>query len=272
MDNRPVFSRFLNTFKKGFNPSALFLELLVVFCGVYLAFILNNYNEQLKIERETKKVLISLKSELENFRLSLPGQSNFQYQKVKEWTEIANANNSVNIYKWRYIQPQHDYEVIEHAINTRGADIVDFDLFKSLLSLYTEIKKLEDVEDLVTDVAGEYRMVPSSLKKNGELYLLEQAHNRMTFLRFIHFSNDRARILQRVADLSIITLKIINEKFTPEELKQVEFDLIKAFAKDQLDDVPQERVRELIQQSFPNFTEGDIDSLIEELFNERNEK
>lgn len=59
-------------FKKSKNARFLLIELLMIFIGVYLAFLFQNYSEQKKIDKERDKVLISLKLELENFRTTFP--------------------------------------------------------------------------------------------------------------------------------------------------------------------------------------------------------
>ena len=98
-------------FKNSKNAQFLILELLMIFIGVYLAFLFQNYWEQKKIDKE--KVLMSLKLELETFRTSFPDFASFQKQKNEEWDSLFRAKETAEFYTWRYLEPQYNFQVIE---------------------------------------------------------------------------------------------------------------------------------------------------------------
>ncbi len=50
----------------------LMLEFLIVFLGVYLAFLFQSYSEQKRIDAEKQKIMIGLKEDLEYFRIYFP--------------------------------------------------------------------------------------------------------------------------------------------------------------------------------------------------------
>ena len=59
-------------FKNSKNTQFFILERLMIFIGVYLAFLFQDYSEQKKIDREREKILTSLKLQIELFGTSLP--------------------------------------------------------------------------------------------------------------------------------------------------------------------------------------------------------
>ena len=79
-------------FNVGDKAKWLLLELLIVFVGVYLAFLFQSYAEQAKIDKEKEKVLVSLKLELEEFRTSFPRFAEYQEGMVNEWDSLFRVN------------------------------------------------------------------------------------------------------------------------------------------------------------------------------------
>jgi len=141
----------------------LLLELVVVFVGVYLAFMLNNYSENQKISNEKDKIMISLKQELDQIGLTFGGMGAFQKGKVEAWDSLMQAGEVANFFSWRYIQPQYNYAVLEYAINTHDARIVDFDLYEKLVKIHREIKKLEFTENLMTEWGDKFKNMPQGV-------------------------------------------------------------------------------------------------------------
>lgn len=117
----------------------LLLELVVVFLGVYLAFLFQSYSEQRKIDAETQKVLIGLKEDLEYFRIYFPDYAGSS--QVEEWRELLINEKYSNFSTWRFIQPQYDYIAIEYALDS-DADVINYELNSSIAEIYQELKKL----------------------------------------------------------------------------------------------------------------------------------
>ena len=93
------------------------LELLVVFIGVYLAFVFQNISLSKGIAKEQEKVFVSLKKELDYFRIMLPEYADFQAKIIEEWDSLLNLKQIPTFYGWRYIEPQYNFKVIEYAVN-----------------------------------------------------------------------------------------------------------------------------------------------------------
>ena len=240
----------------------LFLELLVVFIGVYLAFLFQGYAEGQKINKEKLKVLSGLKLEIEEFRISFEGYANYQDKKVKEWDSIFANNEVAQYYGWRYLEPQYDFKIIEYALNQEGTDAISFDLYAKLSDLYSSIKKLEHAERLMTELGMKYNLIPQSLDSNSSEIKLLAAENRFNFYKFTAFARDRASALHRIGRDSEEIVNMINKELGPKEAERVEFNLLKKYVDAKVD---RDFLEETFGTSFPKYSKERLNEMIEEI-------
>lgn len=254
-------------FKVSDKAKWLFLELLVVFIGVYLAFLFQGFSENKRISKEKEKVLVGLKLELEEFRTSFESFADFQQGKVDEWDSLFKISKVAAYYDWRYIEPQYNFKIIEYALNQEGTDIVEFELYEKLSILYGQIKRLEHTERLMTELGMKYNLIPSEFGPKSEQALLLKAENRFNFYKFKGFAGDRASILRRISKSSPDILLLINKELGPERTQEVEYNLLAKYvdAKVQLD-----FVREIFNKYFPHYSETRLDQMIEQIKSEKN--
>ena len=186
------------------------LDLLIVITGVTVAFLLNNWNVHKSDQAERKKVLASLERELRVMCEHFPGMADYQIKMSKSWDSLYNIGLHSDFHQYYYLQPQHNYSVIEYAINTRNSAVVDFDLYQQLLVLYKFIKMLEESEVYMTRIALEYRptAVEQPKSTNANLFL---------FKRFIGFSRNRANTLQKANESAQQILLMINAKMKEQQ-------------------------------------------------------
>ena len=109
-----------------------------------------------------------------------------------------------DFYNYRYIQPQYNYEIVSFALETRNTNIVDFKLHEQLMKIYNAIKRLEQAEIYMTEIALQYQPVASN-GVNSDV----QARNDFLFSRFVVFGKDRANILNIITDLAEETLPLL---------------------------------------------------------------
>lgn len=245
-------------FRIGDKAKWLTLELLVVFVGVYLAFLFQSYNENTKLDKEREKVFFSLKSELEFFRVRMPGRSGYTMRRWGELKQIERKEEYADFSGWRFLEPQYDYQVIEYAINLEGGDIIDFELFDKLRDLYSSIKRLEHAERMMMEMAQRYEPVPEKLSRSVPEVALKHANNYKNFVRLILFMRDRGGDQQDVADKAIKCLEIINERMDPKVRRNIETGLVKTQIR--LFDTLEEAV-ESVKKYFPDFTSEEVEAL-----------
>ncbi|GAB5524073.1 MAG: hypothetical protein Roseis2KO_19450 [Roseivirga sp.] len=247
---------FLRKFLKvGDKGKWVLLELLIVFVGVYLAFVLQAYSETQKNKKEQEKVLVSLKLELEAFRISFPGFADFHQNVVDDWDSLFAAKKVGNFFSWRYLEPQYNFSVLEYALNTQGSEIISFELFESLSELYQDIKRLEHAERLITEMGHYYKIMPAGVGEDDLEGRKISAENRLYFYKVIGYSKDRIGILKRVASLSVDILEILNNQLGTERARAVNLEFIRKYH----DRVPdKEYLREFRDQYFPDITEEEL--------------
>ena len=240
----------------------LLLELLVVFVGVYMAFLFQRYAEGQKLKDEKEKVLISLKKELEEFRTNFPGFASYQRGKLVEWDSLLDAGELTDYYNWRYLEPQYNFKVIEYAMNKEGTEIISFELYEALSKLHSRIRQLEHAERLMTNFGQRYNLVPSSLAENDTQRKILEAENRFAFYRFIGAARLRAGKLENVAELAEDILKVVNEDLGPEKTREVEISLLKNYIRAGLD---VNFIRTIVDEYFPQYAQGTFDEVLKEV-------
>ncbi len=253
--------------RKLFNANGkgrwLILELLIVFIGVYLAFLFQSYGESRREDRERARVIEALKTELEFYRVIMPGRASYSRKTFLEQRKVSQRGEYTDYSDWRFLEPQYNYQVVEYAINHQNANIVDFELYDRLQGLYTTIKRLEHAERLMMEMAQRYKSVPKEMPANDPLTIARHADNLANYDRFLIFLRDRAQDQMLVSRKATNCLELINEQLDPERKKKLEKEL----ALGQLDKKDTwEEVLEQVQEIFPDFTESEI----REIFNELN--
>lgn len=248
-------------FKIGDKAKWLVLELLIVFVGVYMAFLFQSYAEDRKIDQEKDKVLTALKYELESFRAILPGRSKFMKNQLDPLMALTRKNEYSNFSNWFFLEPQYDFQIIEYALSLENNNIIDFEVYDELTAVYGAIKRLEHAERLIMEMSQRYVPIESQLSKQGKQVSLERATNLENFKRFVSFMSMRVTSLQGVADKSTVCLELINESMSPERRIEIETDLIQnniGIFK------TLEDAQESVQALFPSFSLEEIKVLYEE--------
>ncbi len=239
----------------------LILELLIVFVGVYLAFLFQSYSEQGKIDKEKEKVLVSLKLELEEFRTSFPRFADYQKEMVEEWDSLFAINKLGTYYTWRYLEPQYNFKVIEYAINQEGTDVIDFELYESLSKLHAEIKQLEQAERYMTQIGFDHVNIPLSMDENSQQYRIMYNQNRFNFYKFIDFAKMRTGSLRRVSRRSNELVEKINQVLGDEKTKEVDFMLLDKYLEAKVDT---SIILSIYDEFFPQYSREEFMEAFEE--------
>lgn len=258
--------RLLNRIRK-INWNIILLELFIVFVGVYLAFLLSNYQENKRIEAEANKIYTSLKKELENIRFNFPQRAVYQRSLNVRWDSLWKNNEFPPLYDWRYIQPQYDFTTMEYALQAQSSSIVNFELYESLTNLYQGVKRLEHIEMLITDIGTQCNNVATTFGLSEEEVARRRTDNQLLFYRFKDLSVLRAKELEYLVPHAESSLEIINARLGREKQREIEINLLQDYLPELLKEanLPPERLRMLIQKQFPMLRERDVTAVVEEI-------
>jgi len=238
----------------------LVLEFLIVFLGVYLAFLFQEYGEDRDLAVEREKILVGLKEDLEYFRILFPTFADAMEGNIEDWSGQIDRGAYEDFSSWRFIQPQYDYKVVEYAL-AADAEIIDFGTYAPLSQLYLELEKLRQAEQLITDIAMRYRAVPEGLERTPVVQLAH-ADNLKNLERLRDRARDRVNIMRRITALAEQNLEPVNAAFSPERLREIELMLIASTARGGGE---QERrlLLNLAREHFPHLTEEELRAAIE---------
>ncbi|MEP1035300.1 hypothetical protein [Ekhidna sp.] len=251
--------------RKLFNSENKFtwvlIDLLIVIIGVYCAFLIQSEAEDAKNAKEKDRVVTALKYELEAFRFQMSGISQGMGNYSKRLSSVLQQGNYENFSDYRFIEPQYDYQTIQYALSLQSSEIIDFELYNLLQSLFVEIKKIEHVERLITETSRRYRTIPSNVNKETIQYKMTWTENYDNFDRFVTLITDRSGISARVAEASAGALPLINERLGQKKSRAIEKQLLM----ENMDIARNEQEAVFIaKQFFPNFSEGEIRELYQQ--------
>ncbi|MEM7110411.1 MAG: hypothetical protein AAF519_19440 [Bacteroidota bacterium] len=196
----------------------VFIDLLVVITGVYIAFLIQSKAAESRDRKEKIKIYSALKMELEELRVAFPqfAQSNEGFIKEISHKELYDISS------WRFIEPQYGYQIIEYGISIQNTETIDFNTYEELRKLLVSIKQLEHTERLITEIASEYQFLIPELEETHPSNLDRKANNRFRLIRFRLFLNSRIRNLQRTSESAKPLLSHVNEVLGPKLRKETD--------------------------------------------------
>lgn len=183
-----------------------FIDLLIVITGVSVAFLFNSLNERSKEAKERSKVMTSLQVELDFMANKFPSMADWQDDMNEKWDSLSKIQQIDEFYNYYYLQPQHNYSVLEYAIDSRNTNVVDFALHQKLLTLHKGIKMLEQSEVYMTQIALAYQ---ADLRQTHHEV---SPYNLFLYKRFIGFARNRASIMRVIAKHAEETLPLLESK------------------------------------------------------------
>jgi len=215
---------FIRKFLQGETKlSWIIVDLIIVIIGVYTAFLIQNYSERAQDERERDKVLTALKYELEAFRLQFPIFADY----MDNYNDRIKDQEEIRFGGWRYIEPQYAYQIVEYSINLENNEIIDFELYNVLQTLFVRIKQLEHVERLIMDYSGRYKLQIKGLASDHPSNLEIAAENSSNQEYFKLYISSRPESLRRVAEVSRDALVIIDQYLGVERSREIEIEILR---------------------------------------------
>ncbi|MEO9482285.1 MAG: hypothetical protein ABJG47_02520 [Ekhidna sp.] len=234
------------------------IDLIIVIIGVYCAFLIQSYAESEKNLKERDRVVSALKYELEYFRFQMTQISGGMTGYSAQLTEVLEKGSYGNFSDFRFIEPQYDYQTIQYALSLQNSEIIDFELYNVLQSLFVEIKKIEHVERLLTETSRRYKTLPSNVSKETTEYKLTWTENYDNFDRFVTLIADRGGISSRIASASEGALPLINKRLGAQKSRAIERELI---SKNMGVAENEKEAVFLVKKFFPDFSEEEIREL-----------
>ncbi len=173
---------------KAINPVRLLLELVIVFLGVYLAFLFTDYKEQQKTEAEIERVAALMQVGLDHYEELFEGFAQ-RHAIANEEFRLQLENNEIPaFYETYYASPQYPIDVINFVFTREGYDVFSLDFYMPLTSFAQAIQRVMYVEEKLVQLGERYRSLPPAgapayQQVFDEQYILAQQYYRYLEMR-----------------------------------------------------------------------------------------
>ena len=184
---------------------SLLAELVIVFVGVYGAFLFENYNDARKRNEERQKVYEALRNEIGSLRTNFAAIATYQVKFNRELKEKIDRGETPNeVRHLRYVAPQYSLEVLENALRFNSFELLDLPLHIQLSRYHSLINMLSYTEQKITGLSesyvGLYDASPQTLREQYRWSLI-YLNDRRDILGMLTTESDK---LLRELDRRII--------------------------------------------------------------------
>ena len=166
-----------------------------------------------------------------------------------------------DFYTWRYLEPQYNFQVIEHVLNQKGTDIVSFKIYEELSGLYNNIKRLEHAERLMTEHGQKYRNILNGWDEEPWVYKERKVDYSFNFYKFRGAAYDRALVMEVIASDSERLLNEINSQLGAVNTRSAEINLLHKYLEQGAD---RERIKRVFTNYFTQYTLEEYERLVKD--------
>ncbi|MEM8487022.1 MAG: hypothetical protein AAF564_15830 [Bacteroidota bacterium] len=190
------------------NPVRLFLELIIVFLGVYLAFLFTSYKEQQRTDAEIERIAALMQVGLDRYEQLFEGFAQ-RHAIGNEEFRLQLENNEIPVfYETYFASPQYPVDVINFVLTREGYDVFSLDFYVPLTSFAHAIQRIMYVEEKLVQLGERYRRLPPSgavtyQRVYNEQYILAQQYYRYLEMRknmSADLANQARQLKAQIAD------------------------------------------------------------------------
>lgn len=168
------------------NPLAIGVELLIVFVGVYLAFLLSQYQETRKLDDKRETVISLLADGIGRYEGLFEGFAQYHEGRNAEILAELRGGQIPDMSNVAYAAPQYPSDAIDYVLTNESFDVFELELYVPLASFANRIKQLTSVEAELTELGNRYVRVDRTSPRYAEMYQLGvRYHHYMEFRRSI---------------------------------------------------------------------------------------
>ncbi|HEX8529886.1 MAG TPA: hypothetical protein VF646_07675, partial [Cytophagales bacterium] len=174
---------------------SLLAELVIVFVGVYGAFLFENYNEARKRNEERQKVYEALRNEIGSLRTTFADIASYQVDYNRELkAKIDRGESPDEVRRLRYVAPQYSLEVLENALRFNSFELLDLPLHIQLSRYHSRVQMLSYAEQKITQLSESYVGLhdasPGALREQYR-WSLTYLNDRRDILRMLTTESDK---------------------------------------------------------------------------------
>lgn len=187
------FRQYLSTI----NPLGLFAELVIVFLGVYLAFLFSAHQEERKIEADKEKIVELLEFGLERYHELFSGFAT-RHENLNPQILATLQNGEVPDFGGEYfVAPQYPIDAIKFLLTDESYDLFENGLYVPLIEYVNRINRLMYVEEKLVELSEVYEPLPATTHPSYEHLHAKQMHKGWRYYRYMEL---RKEISSNLAD------------------------------------------------------------------------
>lgn len=185
---------------KSINYTGLFFELVIVFIGVYLAFILANYQAERQFEKERTRVIAILKVGVERYQKAFADFAAYHENYNKEFRKQMDDGFIPYFGDVYYPAPQYPIDMINYLLTKESFKVFELEIYLPLTEYATNIKRIMYVEEKLVELSHEYQQLQSPISKNDPVLVAEMKHKAQRFLSYLEIRKNTANRLVGISN------------------------------------------------------------------------
>lgn len=201
----------MKQFWKQLNPIQLAFDFLIVFIGVYLAFLFSSYQESKKQEKELNQIVSLVDLGLKRFEQVFDGYYKYHVNYNARFEEKLKNDVVIDYSMNGYVQPQYPIDLINQIFTKSGYKVLDQDLYLALNNFTNDIQRLITIEEKLTQFSESYSVLPPKSHPDFEIHRGEILLNSKRYLKYLNYRRDKCKDL---ANQSRELQKIIAKRIT----------------------------------------------------------
>ena len=194
--------KFFDNFKSGLkslNYFHYFCDLIIVFIGVYAAFVFSNYQAEKKEIKEAAHILELLKTGVKRYEGTFGGfavwhvKHNKAYRDKLAKSEIPEFGNAY------YPAPQYPIDVMNNVITKESFKVFPIDIYVPIASFTNTIKRLMYVEEKLVEISERYEPLPYKENPDYERVYRQQRQLAYRYWQYLELRMKISKDLEKQA-------------------------------------------------------------------------
>lgn len=188
---------------KSISFAGLFLELVIVFSGVYLAFLLSNYQKDKQIAQEGERVIALVQVGIGQYQELFEGFALY-HERVNTQFRTELENNTIpDFSRTFYPAPAYPIDVINFILTKESYEIFTLDVYVPLIEFANAVQQLMYVEEKLVMLSEKYEPIPSSNSQDYDRITNQQRHYAVLYLEYMEIrKNIATRLSTRAKKLA----------------------------------------------------------------------
>ncbi len=181
---------------RALSGPALLAELVIVFLGVYLAFLLSNFQAEKQEAADRTRVLTLIQLGVRQYGELFAGMAEYHENANATFREELASGTIPDYGETIFLAPQYPIEAIRYILTNASYDLFNIDVYVPLIEYLSRIQRLMYVEEKLVELSERYMPLPPPSDPSYAHVQREQQQYARRYLLYL----DRRKIL--AADLA----------------------------------------------------------------------